>query len=265
MDRTALKTLFDTFWSPAGWVDNGLRDLPPEAFAQAKEAGIMFDPCFISHDELVQRAHNAFKSTTQEDVANAFLASLSTRRLDARSALGSWVYLKNLPNHSHSLKGQCGVCGRYDHPKTAKDLNGLNFERFKWGGVRHDDMLYAAFDLERFSELDPFTPTADDRDLFRQLLAAIASAPADTTAPKLHRLLPKTIKSNESERNTLLDVLGMCGILETKAHQGYLAHFVNYADRKLPPHRFADRTYPFVWWHGSDGINSVRLNDLFGL
>ena len=30
----------------------------------------------------------------------------------------------------------------------------LNFERFKWGGVRHSDPLYAALDLERFAEID---------------------------------------------------------------------------------------------------------------
>jgi len=225
----------------------------------------MFDPCFISHDELVKRARDAVRSTNREDVVNAFLASLSTRRLDARAALGSWVFLRHLPSHSHSTRGHmCDVCGKYDQPETANDLNVLNFERFKWGGVRHDDLLYAAFNLERFAELEPLAPTADDRDLFRQLIAAVESAPAETTAPKLQKLLPKSIRSNKSERNSMLDVLGMCGILQTKAHQGYRSNFVKYVDRELPPHHFTDRTYPFVWWRGSDGVNSEALNDLFG-
>ena len=147
MKRTALKTLFDTYWPRSGR-DSRLRDLTADAFAQAKAAGVMFDPCFISHDELVKRARDVVKSTKREDVANAFVASLSTRRLDARAALGSWVYLKNLPRHSHSTRGHmCDVCGKYDQPETANDLNLLNFERFKWGGIRHDDVLYAAFNL----------------------------------------------------------------------------------------------------------------------
>ncbi len=225
----------------------------------------MFDPCFISHDELVKRARDVVKSTKREDVANAFVASLSTRRLDARAALGSWVYLKNLPRHSHSTRGHmCDVCGKYDQPETANDLNLLNFERFKWGGIRHDDVLYAAFNLERFAELEPLAPTTNDRDLFRQLIAAIESAPAETTAPNLEKLFPKTIRSNKSERTSVLDVLGICGILQTKTHQGYLNKFVHYVDRELPPHRFTDRSYPFVWWHGSDGVNSEALSDLFG-
>ncbi|QDV85011.1 hypothetical protein [Planctomycetes bacterium TBK1r] len=265
MTKAALKTLFSTYWCSAGWVPQSERHIEPDAFAHAKAAGVMFDPLFVSHDELVERGRKLSVSIAKSRVVDAFLASLSTRCLELRSALSSWAYLRHFPAHSHTGAGMCDVCGSYNMPEKGQDLNVLNFERFKWGGCRHDDLMFAVFNLERFTDIERLTPTAEDHELFEQCIAAIRSVPAETTAANLHKAIPKAVRSNKDERDVLLDILGIAGVLQTESHNGYLNRFVEYRDRQLPAQRFVDRRYPFCWWRGSDGVNSATLLELFDM
>lgn len=117
-------------------------------------------------------------------MADSFLASLSTRRLDLRSALGSFVVLRHFPEHEHTGDGWCPVCGEDDDPADEHDLSVLNLERYKWGGVRHDSPIDAAFVLERFSESDRPEPSEGDIALFQDILRAIEAVPGGTTAPQ---------------------------------------------------------------------------------
>jgi hypothetical protein len=43
-----------------------------------------------------------------------------------------------------------------------RPLNILSFERFKWGGVRRDNVAYVAFDLEQFVRAPRLQPTRAD-------------------------------------------------------------------------------------------------------
>jgi hypothetical protein len=89
-------------------------------------------------------ANRALSSTA---VAAGFTYSLATRRLDLRSALGSYAATVNLRPHPYTPWDgvTCGVCGTGQH--TLFDINSLNFARFKWGGVGHLLPEYAGFDL----------------------------------------------------------------------------------------------------------------------
>ena len=137
----ALRPLMETFWSPQGW-----RRLPawptPAVLAQAVSAGVMFEePEVHDHDEWVDKARQAAMAVSAEAVGDAFLESLSTRRLDLRSALGSYAIARVLPQHAftpvsralnpNAVNLRCEICGRYS--PYEQDLNVLNFERFKWG------------------------------------------------------------------------------------------------------------------------------------
>lgn len=61
---------------------------------KAKEKGVMFDPLTISHDACINRIIEIANTITPEQVAKAFLSSLSTRRLDWRSGIGSYFIAK---------------------------------------------------------------------------------------------------------------------------------------------------------------------------
>src|SRR4051794_33003022 len=90
-DRRAAKILFDTYWTPTGWRDG--RSTPADDFEYAKRAGVMFDGERLSHDKIVERALLAVRNADRESVADAFVGSLSSRRMELRSALGSFPVL----------------------------------------------------------------------------------------------------------------------------------------------------------------------------
>lgn len=129
LDKQALKILFNTYWSSSGWIRNEERSLSPDDFACAKAKGLMFENAHLSHRQVVLKIFELAKKVDSRMVADAFLTSLSTRRLDWRSALGSYAVFREMPDHEHSPEGKrCMHCGMSldtdDH-----DFNVLNFER----------------------------------------------------------------------------------------------------------------------------------------
>jgi hypothetical protein len=139
----------------------------------------------------------------------------------------------------------------------------LSFERHKWGGVRRDDLVYVRFDLDQFVAEPAVAPTTDDGQLFAALIDALRNAPPTMTASQAEVLL-RSLKSNRAERQVMLDILGVCGILETASYRGYTDSFVDADRRELPPLRFVEHAYPVCWWKGSDGVNRAALA-AFGL
>lgn len=264
VDRRALKALFDTHWTAAGWRDEKSRRTSPEEFEYAKRAGVMFDPIRLSHADIVKRAVAAAQLVNRRVVADAFIVSLSSRRMELRSAIGSFAVLQHLPQHKDSkLRESCPLCGEYSGP-TKEDLNVLNFERFKWGGVRHDQPLYASMDVELFRKLPFVTPAAADVAVFKGLLKAIEATPEKTSSSTLGMHLAKTFKSNKPERDVVVGILGFCGILATAEHPGYMNDFVPSSNRESPARRFVDMAYPACWWQRPDGINEKALAYWFG-
>lgn len=257
LDRRAVKTLFNIYWTSTGWTH---RATSPEDLAHAKQAGVMFDPVRLSHAQIVEWAIATRDETALRTVTDAFLASLSTRRLELRSALGSYMVLRHFPAHARQgSRHQCHVCGTCERSEP-HDLNVLNFERLKWGGVRHDEPLYAALDLELLACADRPAPTDADILIFRSLLQAILDVPPETTVSVLHRYLAPVLRSNEGERDVLIGILAMCSILATREHPGYRNAFVPYSERE----RHVEMAYPACWWRGRDGVNQEALQELFG-
>lgn len=266
MDKRALAILNDTYWSASGWRKNSERRLPQADFAYAKAAGVMFDPIRLDHDGLVEKCLTVRSRVELAHVANAFVTSLSTRQLAYRSALGSYALLRHFPAHAWTGHDRtCAVCGGYKQSeKNGEDINVLNFERHKWGGVRHLQPLYAAFDLEQFLLLPPAEVEPAHIFLFKELLRNIERVPVGTSSTKLQSYLSKALKSNKAERDILIGVLGIAGLLETEKHRGFLHSFVPEHKRDLPGRRFVDMAYPACWWSQSDGINRRAIEVWFG-
>jgi hypothetical protein len=230
---------------------------------RASDDGVMFDQARTEdHDTWVRAAIAAARPLTAAEISEAFLASLSSRRLDLRSALGSYAVARFLAEHEYEERPglfRCMICGQHSLAAEPADLNVLSFERFKWGGVRTDHIEYVAFDLEQFARAPRITPTRADIDLGQQLIDQLRQLPAETTAAQAPAHL-KMIKGNKAEREVILAILGVCGILETASHPGYSLSFVRYCDRKLPSRRFVDQRYPACWWTAADGLNADALS-----
>ena len=75
--------LMDAYWAgKSGWKQG---EVSPEDFLVARDAGFMFDyPPYQTHEESLKRIKTVVDSVDPADVANAFLFSLSTRKLEYR-------------------------------------------------------------------------------------------------------------------------------------------------------------------------------------
>jgi hypothetical protein len=260
LDKRALRILSSTYWSPSGWKKT--YTTPPDDLAYAKAAGIMFDPECLTHDDMVERALRSLGRVSKEQVTRAFLASLTSRRLDWRSALGSFAVSLHFPPHCWSRvqnsQFNCPICGVYES-KNPQDMNVLNFERFKWGGVRHGDPLYIGFDLELLAREKPPEPTNKDRSVMRNILDRVRSLPVHSKLSDLAKALASILPSNLNERRSLIGILGYCGILQDPAKPGFLEGFPPYAERPQVPWAKNDWPYPVQWWNGSCGVSEEAV------
>ena len=254
VDQRALQILLDA--------EGFAPDCSRKDFEYAKLAGMMFDDEFLSHDDIANQILNSIQTIDRRSVADAFVASLSTQRLDLRSAMGSYAVLQHFPSHVPNVpSGNCNVCGRWIGPGQLHDLNRLNYERFKWGGVRHDDPIYANFDLQLFRRLPPVNPSGLDVKLLANILMELENLPDNTTAVAAARQLAGVLRSNKSEREVLIEIFGYCGILETAERPGFRNRFIPWSDREQ---NRGDMDYPACWWRRSDGINEAAIDYWFG-
>lgn len=263
MDKKAKKILLDTFWSSNGWKKGFKIDVADLAYAKSK--GLMFAPLYIKHDELVIWLLKGYENTCKKMVTDAFLASLSTRRLDWRF-LGSYAISRVFPDHklikdtNYPHTTICKICE--ERKEFNENLNILNFERIKWGGVRQTSIIYAAFNLEQLTKLQIPTPVEEDFNIFNKLIQTILSSNAKDRASQLEKNISGIIKSNKEERRVLLDILGVSGILENLDYKGF---FDNYIPKSQQITRgVSDWGYPIDWWTGGDGINKRAFDFYFG-
>ncbi len=260
IDKRAKKILMDHHWK-SGWIDRQNRQSDEASIAYARSKGFWFDPIEITHDALVGWIGEVRSRVTAREVGDAFLASLSTRRLDLRSALGSFGYLAHFPDHGCDPlddfgRTRCRVCWYMEGaPGDKEDLNVLNFERHKWGGVRHGQPIYAWFDLSRFVESESVAPTDEDRRLLRGIIDIAEGLPDDARPAQLADALKDVVKSNANERKVLIQILSLAGVLQPEGLGGYFTEFTPTSERKQSALHYNDWTYPALWWRGSDRVN----------
>ncbi|MEE0264451.1 MAG: hypothetical protein UD936_02395 [Acutalibacteraceae bacterium] len=271
--KDGLKILLHAFCSGNSWKDGTVSQ---DDFEYAKQAGYMFNyPKHQTHDEVINKLYALLAKINPEDVANAFLYSLSTRKLEYRSPLGSYYYAKAIPEHKSTEdnnNNHCHLCGWYAWKTTPDEydmkhgLNVFNFERYKFGGVRHTFLDYALFDLEQFIKLPKATPNDNDIEIFKQILGCVDKLEKPDRAGKLRDLISKEkiFKCNKNEIGNILELLGICGVLASKDFPAYEDKFVNEYDRAPVEHK-NDFSYPINRWTASDGINYTKLEKVFNL
>ena len=262
MDK-GLKLLFSTYWDSRMW---SCQAPTAEDYEQAKREGYMFNPPPVrTHDETLTALREVLKKISAADVANAFVYSLSTRALQYRSALGSYYYALAIPEHSHNVPGCCYLCD-WTMLHGTDEYNVFNFERYKWGGVRHTSPEYTLFDLEQFLLFPKVTPSEEDWSILKAILHATNELPPSKKAGVYRELITKKklLKSNKDEVAVLLNILGICGILSSVEAPCYCDHFADVWHR-APQEHTNDYTYPVNWWHVSDGVNEERFQKVFGI
>lgn len=274
-----LKTLFALYKSPIR-VEG---DISEDEMDIAKEQGYLFDyPEYETHSDMLQRLRSIRAQIDSKDIANAFLFSLSTRKLEYRSALGSYYYAMAVPEHelmkSHNeilaaAANHCYLCGwsSWKRVPNKADIrfghNFDNYERYKYGGscIGCTDINYVLFDLEQFIKLPKVQPTDEDKRIFARILSCVECLESTDKAGKLRDVIRKAkiFKTNKDEISVLLGKLGICGILASNKFPAYDVYFANEYERD-PVEYKNDFAYPVNLWYARDGINYKRLFEVFG-
>ncbi|RGB62057.1 MULTISPECIES: hypothetical protein [Erysipelotrichaceae] len=271
MDKKAKNILMKTYWSASGWKDE--YTITPKDFTYAKEKGLMFDAVSISHDKCVKQIKAIVEKITPQQIVKAFISSLSSRRLDWRSGISSYYIAKMLPMHTYTpvISGKsyengkvvytsctCSICKDLKYGVIGKeyykdvDVNILNFERIKWGGVRHGELIYILFDLQQFIKEEIPEPTDADIHILKDILKIIMSSAANDHPGILCDRLKDIpdFKSNKNERSTLVEILACIGVLKPQSYE-----------RKIQ----GKNDWTFVeYWRGEDGCDQVAVNEYFG-
>ena len=264
-DEKTVKLLNKACWCSSGWKSK--LDLTKAELEHLRTAGLVRDKVQLTHDGLVDWAMQARKKVTRQEVCRAFVASLGTRYLEYRSALGSYAHLHLLKRHSLQTTRElppieCDICGA--NPTctvTERDFVTLNFERYKWGGVRHPELYFAAHDLEMFAQLPEAKPTADDWTALKAILDLATDPVQGKSVGKLKKGIKQIIKTNDAEADTLCHILSYAGILATEAFPGYDSKFIAYDDRAAIKGD-NDQDYPLSCWKGP-GIQSTAVQYWF--
>lgn len=263
MDKKAKKILLNKFWDKNGWKND--TNISLADFEYCKSKGVMFDSMVISHKKLGEKIESIYLKIDKQEVVNFFISSLSTRRLDYRSFISSYAIARVFKAHKYeSIEGRfCKKCGIYDDDESEYDLNILNFEKIKWGGVRLEHIDYVLFDLEQFLKLEKVTPKKEDYEILNKIKEIIINSSENDRPRQLERKLRVIIKSNAYERETILNILGICGIMETDNQKGFFENFILKSERELRPVSKTDWSYPVDWWQGKFGINEKAWDFYF--
>jgi len=263
-------------------IGRGAKSVSEDEISFAKEKGYLFDyPEYESHSDTINRMRCILAQIDPKDIANAFLFSLSTRRLEYRSALGSYYYAAAIRDHEFmnsynetlaAAANHCYLCGwtAWKTEPSKLDLRfGYDFysyERYKWGGspFGNTHINYALFDLEQFLKLPKVTPTDEDKRIFAGILSCTECLNRTDKVGKLRDAIRKAkiLKSNKEELTALLGALGICGILASEDYPSYDMYFANEYERDPAEHK-NDFAYPVNRWHASDGINVEKLIKVF--
>ncbi len=175
-------------------------------------------------------------------VPDAFLSSLTNTRLDWRSALGSYANAKR-------LLAENNFDDAYYGRGVNIDLNILNFERIKWGGIRHNNGAYNWLDLTLLNAENISEPTVQDIEMFQSVLNEIQQSNAGENIEPLRNRLQKILKCSDIEIIVFTDILGSAEILKPFIY-----------DRNEPEKHL----WTFVsTWRGEDKYNKENVSIYF--
>lgn len=261
MSKDSIQILLDGYWTSKGWRPEPV--FSDEDKAIATDAGLLFPDQTWSHKEAVEKAVNAVSRVAKPDVARAFLIGLGSGSMVMRSAIGS--YANGLSLRPHPCRGEsgCDLCGIY--PKETVDFNILNFERYKFGGVRHHSPEFIAFDLDQFKKLDISEASSQGLAVLRSVLDAINLLPPEARASDAVKAITPYVEGNNDARRSLLETLGYCGVLRSKGTLCVWEKFYSQVDRDPPPKPSKnDWSFPVSWWTRAEGVDHDMARYWFG-
>lgn len=235
------------------YMENKL-SLNDEEVDYIKEKELLKDNIVITEKEFIHNLEKIFTKVSLEEVSNAFLYSLSTRDLDYRYILASYIYAKSWLKYD---KGK-----EYKVPKEIT-ATFFNWVKYCSGGI-WGEIAKPYYYLSEFLNMEKKIPKEEDYQILKKILLFADKFDEEKTATMLRNELAKEklFSSNKDEVTGLLETLGICGILETKEHKGFWDSFTPMSERDSGDLR-QYFSYPFHWWKGKDRVNYENIKKIF--
>ena len=226
-----------------------------EELAYARKMGVVVEDRPISLDQALDVLERCFEAVSLEDAAQAFLYSLSSRDVDYRYILASFVYARSWFSFDR---------GRTQ--EVPEELTGsfFNWVKHKGGGI-WGTIGKPIFYLEQFASMERRTASDVDVEILRSILELAdsmedkASGSALATAIRTAKLLP----CNQDDAVRVIETLGICGILDAPGHPGFLHSSTPPLERDTGDLR-QSLSYPLNWWRGANGVNWTNAAGVFG-
>lgn len=221
-----------------------------------------------THKEIIDQIELVLNQCKRESIISAFVGSLSTRNLPARSAFGSFLILKNFISHdfikSEYFSGDCcGVCGLKSGNNSAFSAEDVANYPYQ---IQHTNIAYALFDLQTFDSRAVSLPSDEDVKILHAIMDSIRSLKPDAQLTQLIAALQGKLKSTKHERMILLETFGYAGILKPSGHFSYKDKYLSYDYVNITqPTGFNKKewAYPVRFWEGSDGVDEGNLDFYF--
>lgn len=168
----------------------------------------------MTHDELVGACVHAANGLDHMQVGRAFIASLSSRRLDWRGVLPAYAVCRQLRLHDYAPTqvfkagpdASCYICGLPSPSKTK--VSG----RLLVGNLGRAYYLETSLTtLQQFANTDKPTPTAEDILMLAQTINRLRNRDGAKLG-ELEKRIQGLFPSNKFERVDFLGALALAGI-----------------------------------------------------
>ena len=221
----------------------------------AKERGAILDDLFISCEQAVSALSQIFEAVSLADAVEAFLYSLSTRDMEYRYVLASYVYAASWLKFDR---------GRTDGVPQPLSRTFYNWVKYRGGGI-WGEIGKPIHYLSDFASAEKRNAAHSDRRILHEIISCALSMEDGATGSMLCRKVveSKVLPCNKSEAVGLMETLAICGILETPEHKGYLDVFTPPLSRDTGDLR-QSLSYPLNWWRGEHKVNYENLRRVFG-
>ena len=236
--------------------DRKKHSVSAEELAYARQMGVVVENRPIPYHQALDLLERVFEAVSLEDATQAFLYSLSSRDVDYRYILASYMYARSWFSFDR---------GRSQEVPEKLTGTFFNWVKHKGGGI-WGTIGKPIFYLEQFASMERRAMSDGDVEVLRSILQLAdsmedeASGTALAAAIRTSKLLP----CNQAEAVGIIETMGICGILAAPGHPGFLHSFTPPLERDTGDLR-QSLSYPLNWWHGANGVNWGNVAEVFGV
>ena len=217
----------------------------------------------MTHDELVGACVDAAEVLDHIHVGRAFVASLSSRKLDWRGVLPAYAVCRQLSRHDYAPTrvfkagpdASCFICGLPSPSKTK--VSG----KLLVGNIGRAYYLETSLTtLQQFADTEKPIPTDEDISMLTETMNRLRNRDGAKLG-ELQKLIQGLFPSNKFEREDFLGALAIAGIFQLDA-ASYFDEWVTYDTREsvMPSHFYAkDSTHPLRHYKPDCRLNETAI------